>query len=138
MIDPELLSAFLATHFIIVSPKAEITLRVGERNTALDDLLTAFGVTSCAFITAWNPGSVRLTDAENMTRQVALIAEVRRRGLPFLLGRGQGEDGRWPPEDSILVMGINRTEASALGALFNQLAIVFAESQEAVQLLLCR
>ena len=138
MIDPDLLSAFLSTQFIICAPRGEIVLRVGERNPKLDDLLTTFGAMSCAFVTAWNPGSVRLTDSENAAQQSALITEVRARGHSLLYGRGAGERGPWPPEDSILIIGISRTAATEIGALFKQIAIVFAERHQAVELLLCR
>jgi hypothetical protein len=137
MIDPDLLSAFLSTKFIICAPHGDIVLRVGERNPKLDDLLATFGAMSCAFVTAWNPGSVRLTDSENAAQQSALITEVRARGHSLLYGSGAGESGAWPPEDSILIIGIGRTAAKEIGALFKQIAIVFAERQQAVELLLC-
>jgi len=138
MIDPNLLSAFLNTKFIICGPHGEVVLRVGERNPQLDDLLATYRAMTCAFVTAWNPGSVRLTDAENAAQQSALITEVRARGHSLLYGRGAGESGAWPPEDSILIIGIGRTAATEIGALFKQIAIVFAERQQAVELLLCR
>src|SRR5438067_2235057 len=137
MIDPTLLEAFRNTRFIVDGPQGEITLRVGERNRQLDELLENFGETGCAFVTAWNPGAVKLSDAENNARQNALIAEVQARGLPFLLGRGVGRDSSWPAEASILIVGASRLEAMELGKRFGQIAIVYAKHGESADLALC-
>lgn len=137
MVDPCLLKAFRSTRFIVFHQDGDIVLRVGLRNQELDNLLARFEAKGCAFITAWNPGGVRLSEAQNQTRQAKLIAEIQQRSLPFLHGRGVGEDENWPPENSILVIGINRIEAIAVGRLFGQIAVVFAERGRAVKLLLC-
>jgi hypothetical protein len=49
-----------------------------------------------------------------------------------------GHDQEWPPEASIFIIGIPIGAALELGKLFGQLAIVFAERGQAVELLLCR
>ena len=53
------------------------------------------------FVTAWNPASVPLTDAENARRNAALRAELERRWTA-LAGVGAGEDASWTPEESFL------------------------------------
>lgn len=137
MIDPKLLKAYNDTRFIVYKPDGEIVLRVGEQNAELDDLMNGFRAMSCAFITACNPGSVRLADTENADREDELIAETRRRGWQFLYGRGVGEDRNWPPEDSILIIGMSRVDAMEIGRLFGQLCVVYAEREAPVELLLC-
>jgi Protein of unknown function (DUF3293) len=137
MVDPGLLAAFRKTRFIASSGDKEIILRVGEPNQELDGLLVRYQANGAAFITAWNPGAVRLSNRENDARQAALLSESKRRGYPYLDGQGVADDGMWPPEDSILIVGIDRAEAKAFGKLFGQVAVVFAERGQPVELMLC-
>ena len=138
MIYPFLVKTFQTTRFIVCAPDREIILRIGELNPKLNELTAKYEAFSCAFVTAWNPGSVRLSELNNQERQTQLMSEVRRRGYPFLLGRGIGESEEWPSEPSILVTGIRRESAEDLGRLFEQLAIVFAERGNPPELLLCQ
>jgi hypothetical protein len=78
-----------------------------------------------AYITAFNPGSSRLTDEENHARQSELINIVRQLAHPAFPGEGIGDDGVWPPEQSVLVLGIEYAAAVQLGRQFGQRAIVF-------------
>jgi len=137
MIDPLLLKAYQTTKFIVDTPNKEIVLAIGDRSPTLDDLMEGYDSQSGAFITACNPGSLRLPDAKNQARHTQLITEVRKRGYVFLMGRGAGQDEGWPPEASIFIMGIPVDAALELGKLFGQLAIVFAERGQSVELLLC-
>jgi hypothetical protein len=138
MIDPDLLRAFQETKFIVCTPQMEIVLRVMERCSQLDQLMIASDAASCAFITAWNPCSVRLLETVNHAKQNQLIQEVQNRGFAFLHGRGVGEGSGWAPEPSILIIGIAREAAKELGRLFGQIAIVFAERGKTVELVSCR
>jgi hypothetical protein len=112
-------------------------MHVGDRCSELDRLMIASDAVSCAFITAWNPGSVRTLETANWARQNQLIQEVQSRGYGFLHGRGVGEDSTWIPEPSILIIGIARQAAKELGGLFGQIAIVFVEQGKSVELLSC-
>ena len=126
--------AYRQTRYIVESPSAEFVLKVEELNAAVDSLLKDYRADSCAFITAWNPSSQRLTKTVNEQRQRDLIAEVLRRGYTLLPGRGVGADPNWIPEPSILIIGISGTEAEELGAHFGQLAIIAKRIGEPVQL----
>jgi hypothetical protein len=55
----------------------------------------------------------------------------------MFLGEGIGDDGAWPPEPSILVLGIEREAAVQLGRLFGQRAIVCGELGGLATLVLC-
>ena len=138
MIDATLRRAFQNTRFIVFAPEGEITLRVGQKNQEADNLLASFNATVGAFVTACNPGAIMMSDAENAARQCALVAEVQERGHPFLYGRGVAEQGDWPPEDSILIIGIDRTDALGVADLFGQAAVVFAQRERPVELLWCQ
>lgn len=137
MIDPTLIKAFRNTRFIVAGPEGQITLRIGEGNRHLDDFLADRGAKSCAFVTAWNPGAIKLPDTENDARQSALIAEVQAQGHTCLPGVGVGADGGWPAEVSILIIGVSRTEAIRLAKRFGQVALVYAERGRDVELLFC-
>jgi hypothetical protein len=137
MIDPDLLKAFQTTRFIVRAPQTEIVLRIGGRSSELDELMRESDALSCAFVTAWNPGSARLPETANHAKQSQLIQEVQKLGYVFLQGLGVGENAGWAPEPSILVIGISREGAKELGRLFDQIAIVFVERGETVELLLC-
>jgi hypothetical protein len=137
MVDPQLLEAYRRTSFIIEAPHCEINLRVGEPSQAIDALLESYHATTCAFITAWNPGSVRLEASYNKQLQAELVQIVQSLRLPFLPGRGVGESTDWPPEESILVIGVDQDGALKIGRTFGQLAIVFKKIHQPVELLLC-
>lgn len=95
------------------------------------------GAQSCAFITASNPGSKRLSEARNQGRWNNLVKEILKRGYAFLEGKGMARDPGWMPEASMLILGIDRRNAVELGRCFEQIAIVFAERGQAVELVLC-
>lgn len=112
-------------------------IRVGEACAELDALLRATDCTRWAYITALNPGSVRLSEDENRARQRELEDAIRHLGHPMFRGEGIGEDGSWPPEASILVLGIEQEAAVQLGRRFGQRAIVCGELGEPARLVLC-
>jgi hypothetical protein len=100
-----------------------LRLRVGEVCPPLDAVLAAGGWQGAAFLTAFNPGSVLLSDAENRRRQAELAAAVA--GWSCLPGEGVGDADDWPPEPSLLVLGVSATEADALARRFGQAAWVW-------------
>jgi hypothetical protein len=132
--DESLDCEYRQTRYIVESPSGELVLKVEELNGAADGILKDYGVDCCAFITAWNPGSQRLTRTVNEERQRDLVAEVERRGYTFLPGKGIGTDPDWIPEQSIFIIGISVADAEELGANFGQLAIITKSIDEPVQI----
>lgn len=128
MTSPEQLAAYRQSEYAVFEP--EIVLRVGEPNPALDRLLAGAGVASAAFLTAANPRSERRPAEEN---RAALARLERSLGRPFLRGEGRSADRSWR-EPSLLVLGIPRGEAEALGREYAQNAIVFVEKGRAPEL----
>jgi hypothetical protein len=119
------------------TPKGRLCLRVGQRCVELDDLLAGHGVTTWAYVTAFNPGSVLLPADENSARQRELERSVAALGLASYPGEGIGDDGRWPPEASLLVLGIGRNDAVRLGQEFGQLAVVYGDLGQEAELVVC-
>ena len=112
----------------------ELVLRIGERSERLERLMEFMRVPSAAFITAWNPGSRPRPEAENSAAAEALEGLVDAAGYPRYRGEGRDPEGRSPPEPSLLVLGIYRDNAEALGRLFGQSAIVLVERGRAPEL----
>ena len=133
--DAALLEAYGRTTFIADTPQGRLSLRVGQRSAELDSLLAAHDVTTWAYVTAFNPGSVRLTPHENSERQRQLGRAVAELGFVSYPGEGIGDDGRWPPEPSLLILGIYRNDAERLGRQYGQLAVVYGERHREAELL---
>ena len=127
-------AAYRATTYAAALPGGVVALRVGGTHSALDAFLAAAGATSWAFVSAWNPRSAPLPAEENATRQRALVAAVGALGLAAFPGVGRGDDGS-PPEESLLIAGITRDAAGALGERFSQNAVVFGELGRPAELL---
>jgi len=85
-----LLEAYRKTAFSAETPKGRLSLRVGQRCLELDDLLTDHGVSTWAYVTAVNPGSMRLSDKDNAARQRELDGLLRALAQ-VVLGRGRGQ-----------------------------------------------
>lgn len=122
-LDPELLRAYAETDYI-VSDDPPLVLRVAEQNDDARILLASFGVTTAAFLTAWNPRSEKLSEDENLDRQMELLSEIEARRLNYLVG--YGERGEWR-EYSYLILGIDRQGASELALQFEQNAYVWLD-----------
>jgi hypothetical protein len=138
MTVPEtLLEAYRKTAFNADTPRGRLSLRVGQRCRELDDLLTDHGVSTWAYVTAFNPGSMRLRDEENEARRHHLEAVVASLGVVSYAGEGVAADGGWSPEPSLLILGIARDDAVRLGRQYGQLAVVCGELGRAAELVLC-
>jgi hypothetical protein len=136
-VDHALLEAYRRTAFTAETPQGTLVLRIGETSTALDDLLADNHGTTWAYVTAWNPGSIARSAEDNTKAQKELAAFVTTAGFPFYAGEGVGDDGDWPPEPSLLILGISRTAAIDLGRRFGQVAIVYGERGAPAELVLC-
>lgn len=125
MLNPELISAYRRTLFQVTGGSDPFTLTIDVPSAALDALHRTNQVTSSAFMTAWNPRSELLADAENRRRQAELIAYLEERGLHWLSGIGVDPNSEWPGEESVLVLGIGYEAACEAGRHFGQNAIVW-------------
>lgn len=130
---PELLAAYRAAAYVVCATP-ETVLRVGEKSAELDALLEAEGATGAVFITAANPGSVVKTSRQNLMATAALVESQNALGRACYQGEGRDPTGTWPAEPSVLVVGIPRAEAEALGRAFGQNAIVWFDKGGAGEL----
>ena len=118
----------------VVFAERRIVLRVGEPNAELDALMEAAGATTAAFVTAANPRGKRRREDENAIAFDSLNAFLNEARHRRRAGEGRDPQGRWPAEPSLLVLGIPRAKAKALGRRFGQNAIVFIEKGGAPEL----
>lgn len=113
-------------------------MRVGQFSDALWRLYRANACQTAVFLTAANPGGVKISDTENLRAESRLEHLINSLGLPVLPGIGLDEDEQsdWPGERSLLVQGISYQDAIRLGNAFGQLAIVWCPPTAVPQLLM--
>lgn len=134
-LTPQLIEAYQSALYALEEGPV---LRIGEPNAALEHLLEVHGAATAAFVTAANPHGVARSHAENEAAMAALEAELgRQRRWPWLRGEGRDGTARWR-ETSVLLLGIGRDEAVALGRRLGQNALVFVERGGAPELVLMR
>ena len=122
-IAEDLVLAYRKTLFVVlVAP--ELVVRVGESSASADALLSKFKAEGAVIISAWNPFSKELLEADNAQRESALMREVDRSGLAWASAEGRDPDGKWPSEASICVFDTSPTLADAWMRRFEQNAIV--------------
>lgn len=131
------IEAYLATEYR-VGGNLRFTLLIGQRHHGLDALLAGQKAGSAAVLTAWNPYSKPCTNADNERAQGKLVEELGCRGLDHFSGHGADPTGKWPAEDSRLVLGIDLAVAAELGSRFRQNGIVWAAGDALPMLVLLR
>ena len=88
------------------------------------------GVTSAAFLTAFNPYSVLLTAEENLHNQHSLISDIHSLGLTSIAGEGSDSSNLWPSEPSVLALGISLQSAELLADRYGQNAFLWISSDD--------
>lgn len=136
VLSPELAAAYWATEYRVFTEDGVITLRPGTISSELAALQRRYGVRSSAFLTAYNPRSVPHGENWNRQRQAELMAQVAPR-WPSLRGEGVSTTGDWPPEESLLILGISLEEARELGCQYDQFAFLFGDEAGCVRLWAC-
>lgn len=134
--ETDLVRAYRETHFHVDGP-APFVLRVGEPSPPLAALHAEHGTPSSVYLTAENPASRPTDDAENAVRRAALARELGARGLRSWPGRGRHPTSGWPPEESVLVLGLGREEAREIGARFGQNAVLWMGADAVPELVWC-
>ena len=126
-------AAFRATCYRVDCAAGVFDLRINVVNRAFDDFLRDHGARCWGLLTAYNPGGVRC-DAQNAARQQALLSRIESSSWPWLPACHLADDGRWPAEPGVLILGIGAAELCALAAEFSQAAVVCGERGEAPRL----
>lgn len=127
-VTPELLAAYQSTRFRVDDAGHDFVLTIGEISPPLLDLYREHGCSCAAFVTAWNPFSQPTCEDDNRTAQAELERTLVELRAPLLLGHGESLEDDWPPEPSILALGIDKDRAVELGKRFRQNAIVWCDA----------
>jgi hypothetical protein len=133
-LDRETLQAFAGTDYVVDPGGHDLVLRVGRCHAALDRLL---GNRPWAIVTACNPLTQRLSEAENRDRNRRLGAELDAGDFDHWPACNRDPGGRWPDEPGFLVAGIDPAQARALGARHGQAAVLAAAPGEPAALEFC-
>lgn len=133
-IAAELAAAYAATDFVVFDRSGNWTLRVGAAAPAIDALLDRHGADRAVIVTACNPRSVVLPEAENAARHAALKQMLVAQGRDFLEGEGRDPTGQWRAETECVVFGLTLERGLDLARHFDQNAIVFLERGRAPRL----
>lgn len=113
-------------------------IRPGAAHPEFTDFLLLNARRSFAFVTAYNPYSVRqLSLVENQARHARLTAELTSRHLPFLPASARDTADRWPVEDGVFVLDASLGEMLAIGRHYGQNAILWGEVGELPGVLWC-
>ena len=136
-INPDTVQAYLETEYF-VRGEHDFVLRVGQFNKSLQSEHRCRGSDCSAFITAYNPYSDVVVEADNAKRNKALIDELKRRSLAFVDGMGKHPSNQRPGEPSYLVFGLTLEASKTLGARFEQNAILWCGADCIPQLILLR
>lgn len=153
-IEPALIAAYRAAHYEVSADAsaglaATFVLRVDVASPELLDLYRRHDESQAAYLTACNPHSTVLSDADNRTRMDDLAQTLRAlagqgpahssvRSYTILHGRGTDPSGAWPGEASVLVLGMGETEARELGTRFGQNTLLHAGADAVPRLVLLR
>lgn len=119
---PELHDQFCATTY----DSPPWALRIGEPCPEV-------GADRWAFVTACNPDAQRQDPAANSLAMTQLKAELDAAGWRWQDGEGVANDGSWR-EASVLVFGMGRAEALALGRRWRQVAVLVGQRGGIVEL----
>lgn len=137
IIDSVTVQAYHETQYFVQGNK-NFTLEIGRINSNLLATHFYYGVECSAFITACNPQSQIISDAENARRQLGLTTKLTKLGLTYLNGIGKHPSNHWPGEESYLVLGVDIDTAKMLGKDFDQNAIVWCSVDGIPELVLLK
>jgi len=132
-LDPALRAAYeKALYCVFASPGVEF--RIGEPSDILDAMMAMGRVRSAAFVSSATARGA--ASPENERRVAEFLLRAQTAGLKYRVYPGEGRDpaGKWNPEPSVLILGIPREEAEALGRKLGQNAIVWIEKGKAPEL----
>ena len=117
----KLLEIYKQTNYFISDLGIQIVIE--KFNNKIDKEVEKFNKISWAFISASNPFSKNISDKKNEQNFELLKEQVSENYIKYFIGYGQGQGG-WESEKSIFIIGITETQATKLGLLFGQNAIV--------------
>jgi len=127
----ELLKAYAETTYNVF--EQNISIKIGEENAVLNELLLKFNCDEWAYLTAYNPHSELELDEFNEKKNNQLRGDLQK--YVVFDGEAVGADPAWKSERSFLVLGIKKEAAIKLGKSYKQHAIVYGQISTKAQLI---
>ena len=127
VLPEDLINAYKSTNFEVYADP-EFILKIGEFSPELKNLFSKVNFSTGCFITAYNPESGELPNAENKILQDALYKEFKISEYHVVNGLGSDPTDQWEGEPSFFVMGISLPEAKIFGRKYRQNAIVWCDA----------
>lgn len=134
MLQPALLKAYQDTDYHVFG-EARLVLQPGLFTSDANRFLRDQGCETAIILTAWNPMSVATAVSANEAAQTRLIEDLDQRGLVHIPAEGRGRDGHWPPEPSLLILGVPLHLAHNLAAAYQQAAFLFLRRDTAPEVI---
>lgn len=127
-------AAFRATTYRIETETGCYDVRIGQRHPVLDALLVSRGADRWAIVTASNPGGQRCPAAINTRARLRLLARAEALGFAHCPASNHADDGQWPVECGVLLIGTTEDESLRLAGEFGQLACIVGETGSVARL----
>jgi len=123
-----------------------ISIRVGQKNPILDEILQINRIANWMVITAWNnfeslteiSSATTLTDINrrNQDQNEQLLKNLKILNAPILPCWGIADNASWPPEASFLVLGLSRAEIPNWLEQYQQCAVVYGDFNHPAELIM--
>jgi len=125
LIPTDLFRAYEAAHYWVDFPAGQIVLKIGQPVVGVDGFA---GRIRLAIVTACNPFSEVLGDAENAARQAVLVEAVEAAGLKWFHAAGVDAQEKWAPEPSLAILDPSDERLDSWMEAFGQNAVVVADT----------
>jgi hypothetical protein len=136
-LDPALRAAYERADYVVYASPG-IQFHVGEPSDVLEAMMAMNHVRTAAFVSSANTRGVATPENERRLADFllrgALDGPAVNKKYRVYQGEGRDPEGKWNAEPSVLIMGIPRAEAEALGRRLEQNAIVWIEKGRAPEL----
>ena len=126
--------AYRAARYRVATPDGGHVLMIGRPAPAFAGWLGTGGFRSATVLTACNPGSRPLPDAENTRRRQELETAVAAQGLSAWPAVNQDPSGQWPDEPGLCIADLPASLLDAWLERFGQNAAVVYEPPAAPRL----
>ena len=137
LISDDLMQAYEATNFKVLSDPPFI-LNIGKPSKEVSEIFTQTSTSCAAYITAFNPYSETMSDAENIQAHKRLISQLAQDGYEIIDAIGEDPNGEWPGETSVFVFQMSKEHAIKYGRQFRQNAIVWIDNKGVPELVTLR
>ena len=136
-LPPALLQAYRETDYTVCANPAFV-LRIDASCPPLAAYCAQRSLSAACILTAWNPQSQPLTDAENQARQARLEQQLQQAGWHWVPTLAAHPHNGWPPEPGCFIEGMTADAASAWGRRHDQNAVVCCGPDAVARLVLLR